>query len=419
MRARATAETVETEIVGHGPSGDGVAQGEGRRVFVPLAAPGDLVRIECGDNGRARLIAVIAPGADRVAPACGHFGACGGCALQHLSDAAYRDFTREQVVRALAQRGFADAPVQAPVMVAPGTRRRTALKAVRIGGRVALGLSERAGHRIVDLAQCPVLTPGLEAMLAPLRALAGETLGTGDQAELLLTESDSGITLDLRMKRPPALADRERLAGFAEAARLARVAWNGEAVVERAQPVMRWGGASVVLPAEPFVQATAAGERAMVDITVEAIGQAKAVADLFCGAGAFALPLSARARIDAFDADAAAVAALDQAARRASRSVAAARRDLFRRPLEPAELDRYDAVVLDPPHAGARAQAERLAACRVPVVVMASCNPATFARDARIMADGGYRLDTVTPIDQFRWSAETELVGVLRREGGR
>jgi 23S rRNA (uracil1939-C5)-methyltransferase len=302
-------------------------------------------------------------------------------------------------------------------MVAPGTRRRAALKAARIGNRIVLGLSERAGHRIINLARCPVLTPALEALLAPLRALAGETLGAGERAELLLTESESGVGLDLRLRRPPALPDRERLAAFAESRRLARVAWDGEVVVERVQPVMRWGGVPVALPVEPFLQATAAGERAMVDIAVAAVGQARAVADLFCGAGTFALPLSARARVDAFDSDAAGIAALEQAARRAHRPVEAARRDLFRRPLEPTELDRYDAVMLDPPHAGARAQAERLAASRVPVIVMASCNPATFARDARVLADGGYRLAAVTPIDQFRWSAEAELVGTLCREG--
>ncbi len=418
MRTHAASEIIETDIVGLGHSGDGIAEVDRRRVFVPLAAPGDRVRVECGAGGRARLIEVVAPGAGRAEPSCGHFGACGGCALQHLSDAAYLDFKRDQVVRALAQRGFADPPVRAPVVVAPGTRRRAALKAARVGGRAVLGLSERAGHRIVDLVQCPVLTPALEAMLARLRALAGEILDAGERAELLLTESDSGVALDLRLKRPPALADRERLAAFAEAQRLARVAWNGEMVVERVQSVMRWDGASVALPVEPFLQATAAGERAMVAIAAAAVGQAKAVADLFCGTGAFTLPLSARARIDAFDSDEAAVAALAQAARRASRPVAAARRDLFRRPLEPVELDRYDAVVLDPPYAGARAQAERLAACRVPVVVLASCNPGTFARDARIMVDGGYRLDAVTPIDQFRWSAETELVGTLHKERG-
>jgi 23S rRNA (uracil1939-C5)-methyltransferase len=286
----------------------------------------------------------------------------------------------------------------------------------RADGAAHLGFAERGSHRIVDLEACPVLVPDLEALLPALRALAGAVLPPGGRADFRLTASETGVELAIRADLPLTLGRRELLAAFAAEKPLARVAWGDEIVVERAAPVVRFGGVAVTLPPAPFLQATEAGERALVAVARSAVGVGSRIADLFCGAGAFALPLSEHSRVHALDADGPAIDALKRAAAQARRPLVAERRDLFRRPLEPDELDMFDAVVLDPPRAGARAQVERLAASRVPVVAMASCNPGTFARDARILADGGYRLESVTPVDQFLWSAEVELAAILRRD---
>ena len=408
---------VEASILALGHAGDGIADVEGRRVFVPGAMPGDRVRIELGTGAQARLQAVLAPGKARAEPACGHFGTCGGCALQHFTPDAYCRFKRDQVIAALRQRGFADPPVGDPIIVLPGSRRRADLSALRrADGGALLGFAERGSHRIVDLERCPVLVPELEALLVPMRALAAKLLSPRGAADFRLTASETGVELVVRTELSLTLEHRERLAAFAEAQKLARAVWGDEIVVQRASPLVRFGGVPVALPPAPFLQATEAGERALVEAARSATAGATRIADLFCGSGAFALPLSERARVHALDSDAPAIEALKRASAQARRPVLAERRDLFHQPLEATELDRYDAVVLDPPRAGARAQAERLAASRVPVVVLASCSPATFARDARILADGGYRLDSVTPIDQFLWSAETELAAALRKD---
>lgn len=414
---RAEPRIVEASIIGLGHAGDGIAEVGGQRIFVPGTVPGDRVTIELGDGPQARVIAVLAPGAERIEPACGHFGACGGCALQHLAPESYARFKRDQVIAALRQRGFADPPVAEPIIVPPGSRRRADLTALRrADGTAHVGFAERGSHRIVNLDACPVLVPDLEALLPPLRALAGAVLSPGGRADFRLTVSETGVELAIRADAALTLERRELLAAFVEAHRLARAVWGDEIVVERAAPVVRFGGVAVALPPAPFLQATEAGERALVAVARSAVGDRSRIADLFCGAGAFALPLSEHARVQALDADGPAIDALKRAAAQVRRPVLAERRDLFRRPLEPAELNSFDAVVLDPPHAGARAQAERLAASRVPVLAMASCNPGTFARDARILADGGYRLEAVTPIDQFLWSAEIELAAILRRD---
>ena len=384
--------------------GDG-ATADGR--FVPGAAVGD--RIDFGvDPPR------IIPGPNHVPPPCRHFPDCGGCQLQHVGDAAYADFVVDRIVRALAHCGVAAPPIGPVALSPPKSRRRASLRAVRRGGVLALGFNAEGSHRIIDIVQCEVLTPELFALVAPLRRLLGASVREGQGAGVTLTMSDTGIDMLIANVAADKLDAIERLTGFAAVHDLARLSVEGtqgvETVALARMPMLALGGVPVALPPAPFLQATREGEAALVAAVLEAVGGAKRVADLFCGLGTFALPLSAQARVVAADAAGPAVAALEAAARQYRRPVTTAHRDLFRRPLAPAELADFDAVVFDPPRAGAEAQSRQLATSKVPVVVAVSCNPSTFARDAALLIAGGYALEKLWPIAQFRWSTHVELI---------
>ncbi|HET6522843.1 MAG TPA: RsmD family RNA methyltransferase [Geminicoccaceae bacterium] len=430
---------VEIEVEAIGARGDGVARPPGGAgpVYVPLALPGDRLRVRLearrGDGWAAREVEALAR-APRANPACGHFGDCGGCALQHLPTPAYLEWKRRRVVDALARRGLAGAvEVVAPPRAAPpGSRRRARLRfdgrsrQSGGGGGVRLGFRARASHRTVDVRACAVLLPSILALLPPLRrALSGLEFAR-DGGEALVTATDGGLDVLLTAPREPGLADRERLAAFAAALDLARLAWRREAgtaaepIAARRAATVGFGGVAVEPPPGAFLQATAFGEAALREEVLGAVGAGMRLADLFAGCGALGLPAAAArgVALEAFEAEAAMVDALARAARAAGlgQRVRAAARDLERDPLRPEELGRFDVVVLDPPRAGARAQSEALAASPVPVVLMASCDPATFARDARLLVDGGYVLERVVPIDQFLWSGQVELIATFRRK---
>jgi 23S rRNA (uracil1939-C5)-methyltransferase len=379
---------------------------------VPYTAPGDLVRIEA-----SKPVEIVEPSQHRILPVCRHFGVCGGCALQHLDDETYRNFKRDLVVQTLAQRGISDVAVDAPLVVASQTRRRAALKAVKQNGETRIGFNARQSHAVVDMHECHVLTPELFVAVGKLRVLMQTILREGEQAELHLTEADNGFDLSLKMKRANTPAVIAQIAQRAGQTGVIRVTAANEPLAEFEVPHLRIANADVRLPPEPFLQATAESERFLQTYVIERIGKAKFVADLFCGIGTFALPLAAQAKVHAFDGNADMIAALTAAARGAKglKPLAAERRDLFRRPLAASELNAFDAVVLDPPHAGAAAQAEQLAKSKVGRVVYISCNPASFARDARTLLDGGFRLADVTPVDQFLWSAQLELAARFER----
>lgn len=379
---------------------------------MPYTAPGDLVRVEDG-----KLVEVVEPSPHRVSPLCRHFGVCGGCALQHLDDETYRNFKRDLVVQTLAQRGIENVAIDAPVVVAPQTRRRAALKARKQNGETKIGFHARQSHAVVDMHECHVLTPELFAAVGKLRVLMHAILRDGEQAELHLTEADNGFDLSLKMKRANTPAVTAQIAQRAAQIGLIRVTAGGEPIAEFEAPRLKIANADVRLPPEPFLQSTAESERFLQNYVTANIGKAKSVADLFCGIGTFALPLAALAKVRALDSDAAMVAALTAAARGAKglKPLTAERRDLFRRPLMATELDVFDAVVLDPPHAGAAAQAEQIAKSNVARLVYVSCNPASFARDARTLIDGGFRLAAITPVDQFLWSAQLELAARFER----
>jgi 23S rRNA (uracil1939-C5)-methyltransferase len=411
-----------------GARGDGIAHDVGRRLYLPLTVPGDRVRAALGeargDGVAAQVIEVLAAGAGRVQPACRHFGRCGGCAFQHLDAAGYDAAKRALLEDALARHGFRGVEIRPAFRVAPGTRRRARITLARgRGGGVSAGFNERGSHAVLDLAECPVLRPELVALLGPLRAFAPRLLAPGATAAAMATLTEGGVDLLLELAAVPGMAELEALAELAETADLARLAWSaageGEPVLAALRRPVRvvFGGVAVEPPIGAFLQATREAEAAMAAQVAGIVGAADPVADLFAGIGAFAFALGGGARVHAVEGAASAVAAIARAAAANGLAgrVTAERRDLEQRPLEGDELARFAAVVLDPPRAGARAQSQALAASPVPVIAVVSCNPATFARDARTLVDGGYRLAWIEPIDQFLWSPHLELVARFER----
>lgn len=413
---------VDVTVDSIGARGDGIAAGPGGPVYLPYTVPGDRVQVRIGRDGRAEIIARLEDGPGRRHPDCSHFGQCGGCALQHADATLYADWKRTLVVDALARRGIETA-VSPLVEGMPGARRRVRLAARLLARGTVLGFRERRSNRIVDIVECTVATPAIMALVEALRPFLAGVLRPGEPAEISLTDVESGLDLAIRAAAEPDLAVRERLVDFAKAHDLARVSWavDGDAsepVAARRAVRVLFRDVPVDLPPDSFLQPTAQGEEALRTAVMEALAGARRVADLFSGCGAFGLPLAAAgAFLLAADGDTAAVAALDTAARRAGfgQRIRAEARDLEQRPLLPDDLARLDGVVLDPPRAGAEAQSRALAESVVPAIAYASCNPATFARDARTLTDGGYNLERVTPVDQFLWSPHVELVGIFRR----
>jgi 23S rRNA (uracil1939-C5)-methyltransferase len=370
--------------------GEGVSE-SGR--FVPLAAPGDLVAADGG----------ITPGPHHAAPPCRHFPECGGCQLQHVDDAAYADFLKDRIASALAAQGLAAPDMAEPHLSPPKSRRRASLKAA--GGLV--GFNAGARHAIVDMRECHILRPELFALVAPLRRLLG------GRASVTMTLADQGVDLLIEGIAADTLAKAETMTAFAQTNCLARLAlddgYGPQTIWEPAPVTMSLSGFPVALPHGAFLQATADGEAALVAAVREAVGDAGVVADLFAGLGTFALALPGKV----YAAEGARDAAL--ALKAAGRGVFVDHRDLFRRPLDFAELNRFEAIVLDPPRSGAKEQAPLLACSSVPRIAYVSCNPNTFARDAKLLVDGGYRLDLVTPVGQFRWSTHVELAAAFSR----
>jgi 23S rRNA (uracil1939-C5)-methyltransferase len=411
--------TEQQVIVRLGARGDGIADTPAGAVYVPYTLPGETVEVDAwpGHPDRRHLIKVDAASPERIAPICPHFGICGGCALQHLATARYRDWKRALVTQALAQAGL-DAPVD-DLIDAHGEGRRRAVFHARRGARDVLevGFAALRAHHVVAIDRCPILAPGLDGAIESAWAIAEVLAGERKPLDIQVTASNAGLDIDVRGSGPLTAARMGELARVAERRRLARLTRHSEIVAQREAPTVKVGRANVVLPPGAFLQATAAGEAALARLVDADCGGAKTVADLFAGIGPFVLRLAERARVTAADNDADAVAALARAAAgtQGLKPIEAIERDLFRRPFAPAELKRFDAVVFDPPRQGAEAQARMLAASAVPTVVAVSCNPATFARDARILVDGGYRLMRVTPVDQFLYSAHVELVARFQR----
>lgn len=351
-----------------------------------------------------------------MSPLCRHFGSCGGCTLQDVPETQYRAAKRDTVVRALNNAGVA-ADVADVVAVPPGTRRRAVFKIAHSGDAVEVGFHALRSHAIVDMRECLVLTPALAALVPRLRDTFARLFVGGQHAEAHVTEADNGLDIALRsgMKLTPALT--AALGKAAPALKAIRLTWNGALAFESAAPSLRFGKAQVKLPPEAFLQPTREGEAALRSRIAAAMTGAKSVVDLFAGCGTFSLPLAEHAKVHAVEREQSPLEALAAAARGTSglKPVTIARRDLFKLPLTPPELNKFDAVALDPPRAGAQSQARELVRSKVARLAYVSCDVATFARDARILADGGYRAGTVTPVDQFLWSSHIELVAAFTR----
>ena len=392
-----------SEIVRVAARGEGVAA-DGRHAA--LAAPGDVLNTDGS----------LTPGPHHQVPPCRHFPLCGGCQLQHLDDRAYAQFVTDRIAGALAAHGL-KTEIRAPILSPPRTRRRATLHAEAKNGRIALGFTEQSSHLLVDIRECHILAPELFAVVAPLRTLLAR-LRVKRRTDIQMTLCDQGVDLLVGAKAD-GLAAAEAINAFCHAHGIARFA-----IDDGLGPETRWepdpvtvtlGGVPVPFPHGAFLQATADGEAALVAAVRDAVGRATTIADLFAGLGTFALSLDGK--VYAAEGARDAILSLKSAAARTGRRVFADHRDLYRRPLTVEELNRFGAVVLDPPRAGARDQAAALAAARTPVIAYVSCNPNSFARDSQMICEGGYRLDWIQPVGQFRWSTHVELAARFSRQG--
>ena len=394
-----------------GRHGETAADIDGGRVHIAYALPGEQVRADInGTHGRA--VDILTPSLERVAAFCPHFGRCGGCAVQHWREAAYRAWKRSLVTTALKHRGI-EAEVAALVDAHGAGRRRVKLTVTPRGA----GFMAARSHDVVLIDRCPAAVPALAdagAIAADLGRVAGvPKRGLG----VMLTATDTGLDVAAGEISRPIDGLEQRLADLAGRHDLARLTIAGETVVTRRPPLVRFGEVVVELPPGGFLQATAEGEDHLARLVVAAAAGARRVADLFCGAGPFSLRLARRSAVAAFDLDRPAVASLDAARRATSglKPISATVRDLYRNPLRSDELKPIDVVVFDPPRQGAAAQAREIAASKVPVAIAVSCDPASLARDLAMLIAGGFRLDQVTPVDQFKWTAHVETIAVLRR----
>jgi 23S rRNA (uracil1939-C5)-methyltransferase len=416
---------VELAVERIGAGGDGIAQYRGQPVFVPFTVPGDRVRARLGarrhGGWEGLVVDRLFSGPGRTAPRCRHFGTCGGCALQHLDHESYRRIKLERLHTALERVGI-DPGVVGPMRLVPPERRRARLGLSRPRDPrlpLSVGYRERFRHELIDLGECPVLEPVLFALIGRLRQVARDLIPPGRSAEAILTRTDSGIDLLIEAAERPDLGICEDLARFAEECDLARIVWrsgpNELVIVERRPVRVLLSGVAVPFPPGAFLQASPSAELILIEEVLSGIGRAaRPVLDLFAGLGTFAFALARDGPVHAVEGDARTAAALARAAADQPR-VTVERRDLARNPVPADALTRYAAAVFDPPRAGAARQAEALADSAVEIVIAISCNPATFARDAAKLVGGGYRLERVTPIDQFVWTAHLELAAVFRR----
>ncbi len=399
---------VALDAHGHGRTADGA--------IVPGALPGERARVKI-EGKRAELVETLEPSPERAAPICPWFGTCGGCVAQHMSAPLYRAWKRSLVADALEREGVA-AEV-GDVIDAHGAGRRRATFHARFphGQPDEIGFMRARSHDIIAIDDCPLFSPGMAGAISAARALSGDLRGLMKPLDIGVTAALDGLDVDLRGSGPLGRAEIQKLTNTADALDLARVSNHGAIVIERRPPRVAFGEALARLPPGGFLQATEAGEAWLAEFAERALADTKKVADLFCGAGAFALRLARGREVFAVDADPAALGALARAAATTAglHKLATETRDLFRRPLRVDELVTFDAALMDPPRAGAFEQARALAASSLALVVSISCNSATFARDARILIEGGFQIESVTPLDQFRYSAHVEIAAVFRR----
>jgi len=398
------------ERLGH--LGDGIAAGP---VFVPRTLPGEIVEGEVSDD---RMVApsIVTPSIHRRRAPCKHYAACGGCSLMHATDGFVANWKVEAVRLALGAQGI-HTEIEGISTSPERSRRRAAFSGRRTKSTAIVGFHGRASETMVDLSNCHLLHPELMTALPVLRQITVAGASRKGELSLVVTKTEDGLDVAVSGGKPMEPTLFGQLAGIAESADLARISWDGEVLAARRPARLRFGKAMVNLPSGAFLQATQEGELALLSLVRRVVGKAERVADLFSGAGTFSLPLAENAEVFAAESAEEMLLALSAGARQANglKAVTTQARDLFRRPLLSDELNRFDAVVLDPPRAGAEAQARELAASRVAVIAYVSCNPVTFARDGKILIDSGYKLAWLRVVDQFRWSPHIELVAKFHR----
>jgi 23S rRNA (uracil1939-C5)-methyltransferase len=399
-----------------GLRGEGIAHGANGPVYIPYALPGDTIVADI-EGERGTLLEIATPSPERIAPFCPYYGACGGCAVQALGPAPYADWKRGLLIRALHRAGLQPHVADLVDAHGPGRRRATFHARFDAEGRAQVGFMRARAHDLIDLDFCPILAPQMRGALAAAHAVAAALGAAQKPLDIAVTGTLSGLDIDLKGHGSLTPAESQSLMQVAQAQDLARLSNDRRVVVERRTPLLRMGKAEVVPPPGAFLQATEAADEALAAKVRESLGGARRIADLFAGVGTFSLRLAGEAQVHAVDSDEAALRALARAARAVPgfRPVTTEVRDLFRRPLAGEEMAGFDAFVFDPPRAGAEAQARALAESGVRTVVAVSCNAQSFARDAALLASGGYRIKSVTPFDQFRHSPHIECVGVFRR----
>lgn len=402
--------TYRIDRLGH--QGDGIAQGP---IYAPGCLPGEEVTGTL-DGQVLQDIRIVTPSADRVKPPCPHAKSCGGCQLQHASDDFVATWKRQVVETALRAQGIA-AEVKGPLTSPARSRRRAAFSARRTKKGALAGFHKKGSDIVVSVPDCQLVHPKLAAALPMVEALAILAASRKGELSVRVTLSEAGLDVDVSGGKPLSSALQSQLADLARDYDLARVGWDGDTALTRRPALRHFGPVAVTPPSGAFLQATAEGEAALRDTVMGLTEGARHVVDLFAGCGTFALPLSRNARVHAVEGDAAMIRALDQAWRMGDglRHVTHATRDLFRNPLLPDELTRFDAAVIDPPRAGAESQIAALADSKIPVIAYVSCNPITFARDAAVLKRAGFDIGAVTVVDQFRWSTHVELVAGFSR----
>lgn len=425
-----TRPETELTIDSVGRRGDGVGTVGGRPAFVPGALPGERVRVRLdadrGEGHPARLLEILAPSPDRITPACPHYERCGGCSLQHWSDDAYKAWTRDRVAVLLDRNGIAPAAWGDALFVPARTRRRATMAATKVKGAFHFGYHRARSHHVTDIPDCLVLSPRLQALADALRPQLNALLYDGQSIDVFMQDTGSAfdvmITGQIGARRQPQLREKEMFGEMASACGIARLSWRfkerdeAEIMIAAAPVIKRAGALSVAVPPGAFMQPSAEGEAALIAaVTAPLEGKTGLkIADLFAGCGTFSGPLLAHGTVNAVEGDEPAIRALSGAARGVS-GLTTEQRNLFTDPLTATEMKKLDAVLFDPPRAGALAQATQIAASAVPLVIGVSCNPATFARDAAILCEGGYTLQSVALVDQFTWSAHVEIVGIFAR----
>lgn len=414
--------TIRVKINHIGAGGDGVADGP---IYVPFSVDGDDLEIKVqGSKGRIKHIHKASP--DRTDPICEHFGRCGGCSLQHVSEDYYRRWKQEQVRVALSHRGFEDITILDAQISGPGSRRRARLSVMGRGKGVAIvGFAERASHNIIDIQECPVMAPEIVAFIGPLRKFLGSQLDLRQKMAVQINLAENGLDIILEGSGEPDLDLRMDIAAFAEGQDVARICWQDskqknpyhEILCERRKPYVTFAGRQVYIPPGSFLQATKDGEATLTRFMKSALGDADKVVDIFAGCGTFTVALIATRAVHGVEGDQDMVDALKNSAHQMGtiRALTTEVRDLFLRPLLSHELNKFDAVVIDPPRAGARDQVAEIVKSDIKNLVMISCNPATFARDARLLVEGGFIMGDILPVDQFLYSPHIELAAGFRR----